>query len=1257
MLALPVSENQAQRVYRLSKGGKKRKFKLRLMGSTTEAVRCELCKRTSNSEDPLRPGYERERAYYKANGEPEGAVCFYSSVAHRTRFKAWTRDELSKDVDGNEEKQEEFLMIEQAVIAQKRNGNIELDMASLPAPILIVKLTVKSEISFLKPKTRLVTEEAFKNRESNPKKLSFKDAGMLKLVGNYEVEPGVWKRGFMELIGEEGTYEIESKFTKGTQKEHLLDDGRPAIDEGQIAANFHQAAKKGSNAAGSSTMAANKVNDMIQAAMARMAKPEDSGEVDVKMEGNEAQDDDEAMGEDEDEEMAQEVAAEAALGFFGSERPAKQFGKSAKKLKRTAEEDVKEASGSSKKKAKSEAILVATREKGEKEMKEVCIKFYKGQWNPGPLANKKKATQKSLAKVQTDVEGRVDEAAVRALGAWTVLVDVIDRILGLLHSMAAVKAVLGSTGKLRGSMDKQAISDFISEMVQARQIRELLDHMPSSFHELDFKMSAWRAIEERSFGAAVKIVSLAHIRSVAGSQTAPDILSGMQRSVMGKLVQECAGCRDSKEAEESIRGLVTTLNEAACSADHEDSFMLPDLLRDIRIIKTLLDASNGQGSEQLDATIASAKASSSGALFHFRVSPLGTKALTALAKASQQKRSTEVFERRWTQALHDMHQLASLRWAPISIDDSAAAAAEQFRRVADDRSFLQTAPATFWTQEKGEDIAGYEVAITNELLPAFGCSSMTMGLGPISELITMYEDLPEDEAMIPASFSEQLNALKESCKAVLAVLEPQAIGKLKEPITGMSKALNCMIGILDFAGFKAALSNIEISECIAFAKERASLCNEAGDNLDLGGGIRDRLHLPRAASGPEAAVLGQWARVLDDIQGELSGRANNALQEASTNFAHSLLHFAPEFKTLCTVVKGEAATFKVEEIFCPIDFEFGNLQGIFNLDGVVALVQELSPHTRAENREAELRSALRVWTDGHQLREVQLAARYSDAHVTFFRASDTFRSTAVQSCPAAMRHEAAFSTPKKPPQKATGSSGSSQSAEGEKSIVNASLVNLIVEIHKEAQKLPDLGAVELKAFFEGDDHKAPLLNGEAKTKATASILGLTSSLAWRWTAALDAGNVSMKDLMPKGDWQGKAVDGIDETYCKDSLLKNPNHIRMAQLCEWLEGNLRDIKDAFTKMPELSEESDTESKKAMDAAEKHISSVKFVVASAVVLQVLFVGNGATATKKDDRQKIKTELESTLQKSKIEMSTGLNNYLVEWATSDAAPILDH
>eukprot|EP00959_Pyramimonas_sp_CCMP1952_P044761 934963-Pyramimonas_sp.AAC.1 len=61
-----------------------------------------------------------------------------------------------------------------------------------------------------------------------------------------------------------------------------------------------------------------------------------------------------------------------------------------------------------------------------------------------------------------------------------------------------------------------------------------------------------------------------------------------------------------------------------------------------------------------------------------------------------------------------------------------------------------------------------------------------------------------------------------------------------------------------------------------------------------------------------------------------------------------------------------------------------------------------------------------------------------------------------------MCHKAAFSAPKKPPQKATGSSGSSQSAEGEKSIVNASLVNLIVEIHKEAQKLSDLGAVELK---------------------------------------------------------------------------------------------------------------------------------------------------------------------------------------------------
>ncbi|CAK0875601.1 unnamed protein product, partial [Prorocentrum cordatum] len=1047
-----------------------------------------------------------------------------------------------------------------AVIAQKRDGNIELDMAPLPAPIPIVKLTVKSQISFVKPKARLVSEEAFKNRESNPKKLSFKDAGTLKLVGNYEVEPGVWKGGFIELIGEEGTYDVESKFTKGTQKEHLLDDGRPTIDVGQIAANFSQAAKKGNGAAGSSTMAANNVNDMVQAAMARIAKPEDSGEIDVKMEGHEAQDDDEAMGDAEGEEMAQEVAAEAALGFFGSERSPKQFGKSAKKLRRTAEEDVKEASGSSKKKAKSEAILVATRETGEKEMKEVCIKFYKGQWKPGPLANKKKAMQKSLAKVQTDVEGRVDEAAVRALGAWTVLVDVIDRALGLLQTMATVEAVLGGTGKLRGSVDKQAISDFIFEMVQARQILELLDNWPSSFHELDFEISAWRAIEERPSGAAVKVVSLAYIRGVTGSQTAPDILSGMQSSAMGKLVQECAGGRGSKEAEESIRGLVTTLNEAACSADHEDTFTLPDILRDIRIIKTLLDASNGQGSEQLDATIASAKASSSGALFHFRVSPLGTEALTALAKASQQKRKAQ-------------HR-GGLRIIVL---------------------FLQTAPATFWAHEKGGGIAGYEVAIANELLPAFGCSFMTMGLGPISELIIAHGDVPEYEAMIPANFSEHLNALKASCKAALAVLEPRATGEVKGPIAGMSKALNCVIGILEIAGFKvdanAALDNIEISECIAFAKDRATLCSEAGGNSDPG--RRDPGSPPSAGICPEDAALCQRARVLDDVQGELASRANNALQEASTNSARSLFHFAPEFKTLCAEVKGEAATFKVEEIFCLIDFEFGNLQGTFNLDGVVALAQKLSRHARAENRETELRSALR----------------------------------------------------------ATGSSGSSQSAEGEKSLANASLANLIAESREEAEKLPDLGAVELKAFFEGDDHEAPLLSGEAKTAATASILGLTSSLAWRWTAALGAGNSSMGDLMPMGDWQGKAVAGTDETYCKDSPLKNPNRIGMAQLCEWLGDNLRDIKDAFTKMPELSAESATESKKAMDAAETRINSVTIALLSAVVLQVLFVGNGATAAKKEDRQKIKAGLGGALQKSKIEMSNGLNNYLVEWATSNA------
>lgn len=116
--------------YHKSVHGKYRTFKLLKLGSTPETcrLRCELCKRTVQAEDPLYAGYEVEWAYYSSDGKQEGYVCHYSAIAHRLRYKSYTRSELSKELRESDEAYEEFMVIEGIIISQKRRGILHVDM-------------------------------------------------------------------------------------------------------------------------------------------------------------------------------------------------------------------------------------------------------------------------------------------------------------------------------------------------------------------------------------------------------------------------------------------------------------------------------------------------------------------------------------------------------------------------------------------------------------------------------------------------------------------------------------------------------------------------------------------------------------------------------------------------------------------------------------------------------------------------------------------------------------------------------------------------------------------------------------------------------------------------------------------------------------------------------------------------------------------------------------------------------------------------
>ena len=412
-------EDQQQHQYHKSRGGNMRAFRLLALGTTdtSKAIRCELCKYMSPSADPLYPGHEREWAYYnKKTGLPEGVVCFYSAITHRCRYRAWTREELSNELNPDE-KQEEFNTIEAAVISQKRKGVLELDMSGLPVPIIVVTNKTESSVIFKRPKEIFVTEAAFKRRCG----MTFKEAGMSSMVEEKEVQAGIWATGYAEVVGEKDVYEIERSWAKKSASETMVDDGRPQIDDGQAAANFNQITKKVNKANSTKLITADAVAAMVKAAKVKAGAA--SAESSLAPSGGAAggsnaagnidgpackDEDDSEEGAQEEGEVA-EHALEAALAVLGSSaRGAPKKGGGGGKKRECGKGGKEEAPDSAKKRARSSGSLTFAKEKAEKELRELLEKFWKQTIGTGPLANKKKALAKAHEKLHDDVQGHDD---------------------------------------------------------------------------------------------------------------------------------------------------------------------------------------------------------------------------------------------------------------------------------------------------------------------------------------------------------------------------------------------------------------------------------------------------------------------------------------------------------------------------------------------------------------------------------------------------------------------------------------------------------------------------------------------------------------------------------------------------------------------------------------------------------------------------------------------------------------------------------
>ncbi|CAK0807793.1 unnamed protein product [Prorocentrum cordatum] len=929
------------------------------------------------------------------------------------------------------------------------------------------------------------------------------------------------------------------------------------IDDQQANANFAHAAKK-QKPSGNQPISKASLDDMIRAAQRPQGSPEKSEEGCSGLDSIAAETPQKDLVESDEEQRDAELAAEAALGVLQGDK--KRGQKGAKKRGASLAEGVAD-SGKKPKKGKTDGFLVASKEKADKELKELMVKFQKNALLPGPLANKKKALSKNMVALQEAVLGREDECSVNAVAAWTLLVDCGERMLGLLGAYSQLKALIGPSMKLRGNAAHDAAANFHAEMQLCRQVDSLMQHMPSAYHELDFKIIAWRAIEEKTYDVLAATISLVHVGAASGSTLTGDGAAAVQRSVMTKLVLESVQGPEPGEV----------LSEWLSAVDFEQhGHFVEDIVRDVGVIKLVIQTATAKEAEtmvdsNLEAQVGYAKAATTGPLFHFRVSAYGGKCLTELAKKAQSQRSNMIFERRWTQTSTDMKVIESFQWDAKTFFTDLLCQAQVFDRIAENRTFLKSAPASFWTPDVQAAVTIYEDALKKKVFVAMGSAVLDMSSFLVSQLADHLEKLPEDVAgagKFVEDFSFNVQAMTEEFKGGFAILSKQANTATASMMSFFGRAIqvaNNIVSVLDFGAkkvsCKSAVKELATSACSDFARMRVAMSKD-GDCDALFDGLKEYLGIP--SSHDDLDHVNAIVNLCSSIESHLADISDVVFSEAVFSFAMSLSTFAPEFKQLCDKL-GKTGT--MTEHFFPIDFDAADFVGKLTAEGIAVAIQQLSQFKRVDSSEKQLRDAVAVWKDRSILREVQLAVFYNDAHVMFYRVANAFHSTILLSCPAVHCHRAAFVSVKSAGAKASNSSsGAGADQVGERYIVNNALVNLIGECRKMNTGLKDYASPTLEVTI--GDEKVKVLQSKCRTMADAALAGIASKVAKRWLDAIDAGHTALLEHFPDGDWRKKALLEVDADYIKGTLIKNPNpkHVRMAQLCEWLENNVRETKD-------------------------------------------------------------------------------------------------
>jgi hypothetical protein len=1212
------------------KTGKMRQFRLQPLGtkswSGAKPVCCEMCRVSQESADPLYENYQREWAYYKKTNPQhvEGTSCFYCVLTHRLRFKAYTRSDLSSELKTNDELFDNFTGVQRTILQMKRDGELDIDVASLPKPIVQVKSKRVSECWLEAPDQNVVTEAAFKRRNQG---LTFKQAGVAHLVDWHEMEDGTLVQGIVETVGEAGVYKRRRRFGTIAEKETTIDNGQPQIDENQAEDNFQHTIKK-RNAGQKKAASSEELAVLVQAALAKQGQPEDaqmsqmpgesapggasnsnSKSLNAGLPGP-AQAEEEAP--DDDAEAAADAALDCMSRMVKRRRASGGGGGKGGKGAAAKQDPDKTPTG---KKAKSAQQLATIEERATKEQDTILDKFKSSAVAGGPFANKVKKLQKLFENCSAELAERHDEAAVKALQAWSTLMDICESVGNLLTSYSSVQALGVGAAKLSTVLEKPTVTDFMKEVAHARQIPALLRHTPSMYVELDLKLEAVRAISEQSDRLLADLLPVAAVMS----RTALDETSAkaLQKAVLAKLVTESLGngsAFDQKQRLHRWLDVVLTIPSEGLPADLREELCL--------LQQFLAYAASSEAIADLESFVTRVKACQQGPLFHFRVSKLGVSLLSNMTAQLQATRSTAVYSRRLAEltAQIELALLLDIQNVKDFEDHS-----DSFTNIAAHLKFLQHAPKSFGKPLETQQVVKYVQFMEGTVLKCmmkqwvrvYAAAAKTAGsliagsqpdsaeaADPSDELFKICQAISAAEELLSAASSATRSWVPSlsGLQALWKLLQLAAAGFTGEQLTAESGvAYSKHLAALKAAAAAAAPSNKQpdtTRECVMMVVV-----------VGASGGPDNQL-------GRDTAII---VKMLSLMSEKCKAFGNELVVQCCGRFKANVVSSMPAFRDLAAANKLSA-----EDVFLPFVFNGHTAKEVLADPSKIKFFDTVSHHERKEDDYLESRTVLEAWAP-KAVRALQVVRDFSDAQVAFSKLVPVFCKTTISSCVAA----------------STAYSAAHAKGAGQQELVDEQLVSLLADLRATAQGLVcDDDDVVTSAAVSG--HQA------AASEAVAVLLNMIGT---RWAVAAKAACEAMGSYLPTGDWKKYAIAEFDKELVVKSVVQNQHHLKLAQLAEWLTANISAMQAADAK---VGGDILRTFPNAISTASAAVTDAKTVVGLALVFRLVIPECQAASQAQqlqsmEQRASAATEVKAALTKCSIDLDPKVSAMLADFVTA--------